>query len=165
MVLSFLFSPALARRVLLRSLGWLTRRRSQTMEEVRIPAAAQAPPRAGEARVPISAFSPVGQLAFKGFTSLNRIQSFVFETAYRTNENLLICAPTGAGKTNIAMMAILHCVEQHMARGVIQREEFKIVYVAPMKALAAEMTAGFGKRCAPPPFPPAGAWLPLTVHF
>lgn len=122
------------------------------MEEVRIPAAAQAPPRAGEARVPISAFSPVGQLAFKGFASLNRIQSFVFETAYRTNENLLICAPTGAGKTNIAMMAILHCVEQHMARGVIQREEFKIVYVAPMKALAAEMTAGFGKRCASPLF-------------
>jgi activating signal cointegrator complex subunit 3 len=31
-------------------------------------------------------------------------------------------------------------------QGVIQKDKFKIVYVAPMKALAAEMTASFGKR-------------------
>ena len=31
--------------------------------------------------------------------------------------------------------------------GVIQRDQFKIVYVAPMKALAAEMVENFGKRC------------------
>ena len=30
--------------------------------------------------------------------------------------------------------------------GVIQRDSFKIVYVAPMKALAAEMVENFGKR-------------------
>lgn len=33
--------------------------------------------------------------------------------------------------------------------GVIQKAEFKIVYVAPMKALAAEVTANFGRRLAP----------------
>ena len=33
--------------------------------------------------------------------------------------------------------------------GVVKRDSFKIVYVAPMKALAAEMTANFGKRLAP----------------
>jgi activating signal cointegrator complex subunit 3 len=84
---------------------------------------------AGETTVPITAFSSVGQAAFRGYTALNRIQSLVFETAYRTNENMLICAPTGAGKTNIAMMAVLRCIEQHIEAGVIQRDAFKIVYV------------------------------------
>ena len=32
---------------------------------------------------------------------------------------------------------------------VIKKDAFKIVYVAPMKALAAEMTANFGKKLAP----------------
>uniref|UniRef100_A0A8C5UKZ0 Activating signal cointegrator 1 complex subunit 3 n=1 Tax=Malurus cyaneus samueli TaxID=2593467 RepID=A0A8C5UKZ0_9PASS len=80
---------------------------------------------------------------------LNRIQSIVFETAYNTNENMLICAPTGAGKTNIAMLTILHEIRQHVQHGVIKKDEFKIVYVAPMKALAAEMTNYFSKRLEP----------------
>ena len=35
--------------------------------------------------------------AFAGTTSLNPMQSAVFGAAYQTRENLLICAPTGAG--------------------------------------------------------------------
>ena len=38
---------------------------------------------------------------------------------------------------------------QHIVNGVVKRDAFKIVYVAPMKALAAEMTANFGRRLAP----------------
>jgi len=48
--------------------------------------------------------------------------------------------PDDSGKTNIAMMAVLHEIGQHLQNGVLQREDFKIVYVAPMKALAAEIT-------------------------
>ncbi|CAF93355.1 unnamed protein product, partial [Tetraodon nigroviridis] len=100
-----------------------------------------------------SALSPssgIGQLVFKGVKRLNRIQSIVFETAYNTNENLLICAPTGAGKTNIAMLTVLHEIRQHLQPGgLIRKDEFKIVYVAPMKALAAEMTNYFSKRLEP----------------
>ena len=60
-----------------------------------------------------------------------------------------MCAPTGAGKTNIAMIAILREVAANMdAQGRIDRAVFKIVYVAPMKALAAEQTATFGRRLA-----------------
>lgn len=69
----------------------------------------------------------IGQLVFKGMKRLNRIQSIVFETAYNTNENLLICAPTGAGKTNIAMLAILHEIRQHLQPGgVIRKDQFKV---------------------------------------
>jgi pre-mRNA-splicing helicase BRR2 len=39
--------------------------------------------------------------------NLNYIQSKVYEAAFTRNENLLICAPTGAGKTNIALLTIL----------------------------------------------------------
>jgi activating signal cointegrator complex subunit 3 len=60
-----------------------------------------------------------------------------------------VCAPTGAGKTNIAMITVLHEIGQHLKYGVLQKDEFKIVYVAPMKALAAEMTSAFGRRLAP----------------
>jgi len=39
-------------------------------------------------------------------------------------------------------------VGANMKDGMVDKEAFKIVYVAPMKALAAEMTATFGKRLA-----------------
>lgn len=45
---------------------------------------------------------------------LNTIQSVVYETATTTDENLLVSAPTGAGKTNIAMLAILKVIKDHM---------------------------------------------------
>jgi activating signal cointegrator complex subunit 3 len=61
----------------------------------------------------------------------------------------LVCAPTGAGKTNIAMISVLHEIKQHFRDGYLHKNEFKIVYVAPMKALAAEVTSAFSRRLAP----------------
>ena len=58
--------------------------------------------------------------------TLNLIQSVVFDAAYRSNENLLICAPTGAGKTNIAMLTVVHELKQHISQGVIKKDEFKV---------------------------------------
>lgn len=93
--------------------------------------------------------------AFAGYTALNRMQSAVYSVAYNTNENMLICAPTGAGKTDVAMLTILKCFRDHgTAREgdgklMIKKDEFKIVYVAPMKALAAEITEKFSKRLRP----------------
>ncbi|XP_061770948.1 activating signal cointegrator 1 complex subunit 3 [Nerophis ophidion] len=119
-------------------------------EEVEIPPNEPQPIGFEEKPIYISQLDEIGQLVFKGMKRLNRIQSLVFETAYNTNENLLICAPTGAGKTNIAMLTVLHEIRQHLQPGgVIKKDEFKIVYVAPMKALAAEMTKYFSKRLEP----------------
>ena len=52
-------------------------------------------------------------------TSLNRIQSVVYETAYRTNENMLVCAPTGAGKTNVAMLCIVQTIRQFLEGKIV----------------------------------------------
>ncbi|NXK30981.1 ASCC3 protein, partial [Piprites chloris] len=125
------------------------RENSKMYEEVKIPHSEPMPIGIEEKIVYIKDLDEIGQLAFKGMKRLNRIQSIVFETAYNTNENMLICAPTGAGKTNIAMLTILHEIRQHVQHGVIKKDEFKIVYVAPMKALAAEMTNYFSKRLEP----------------
>ena len=50
----------------------------------------------------------------------------MFDTAYYTNENLLISAPTGAGKTNIAMLTILREINNNIDAGVIKRDKFKV---------------------------------------
>lgn len=119
-------------------------------EEINLPAnTASADLKVGDQRVQITDLDEIGQMAFKGVKELNRIQSVVFERAYHSNDNLLICAPTGAGKTNVAMLTIINTIRSHTDQGVIHRDQFKIVYVAPMKALAAEMVANFGKRLSP----------------
>lgn len=75
-----------------------------------------------------------------------------------SQENLLLCAPTGAGKTNVALMAILHEMSLHRredvcmigrseVQGSVDKDKFKIVYVAPMKALVKEMVDSFGRVC------------------
>jgi activating signal cointegrator complex subunit 3 len=120
--------------------------------EVRLPAeTSHAPmPNIGIEKIQVSNLDEMARSAFQGTKSLNLIQSVVYEQAYRTNENLLICAPTGAGKTNIAMLTVLRELKLHLtAQGTIKKNEFKIIYVAPMKALAAEMVSNFGKRLAP----------------
>ncbi|XP_011922281.1 PREDICTED: activating signal cointegrator 1 complex subunit 3 isoform X3 [Cercocebus atys] len=127
----------------------IQRENNKLYEEVRIPYSEPMPLSFEEKPVYIQDLDEIGQLAFKGMKRLNRIQSIVFETAYNTNENMLICAPTGAGKTNIAMLTVLHEIRQHFQQGVIKKNEFKIVYVAPMKALAAEMTNYFSRRLEP----------------
>ncbi|KAG0171135.1 hypothetical protein DFQ28_003899 [Apophysomyces sp. BC1034] len=125
-------------------------------DETTIPIPKQAPVRAGERRIPISELDNLAGGAFKAYESLNRIQSIVYPVAYETNENMLVCAPTGAGKTDVAMLAALRCISQYCnpppRKGVtdvdftIAKNDFKIVYVAPMKALAAEVVEKMGKR-------------------
>ena len=103
------------------------RKNDHVMEEIVIPHTSTAPPPVGEERVKIAHLDEIAQIAFKGTASLNRIQSIVFDTAYTTNENLLISAPTGAGKTNIAMLTVLHEIKNNIGEdGVIKRDKFKV---------------------------------------
>jgi pre-mRNA-splicing helicase BRR2 len=71
-------------------------------EEVHVPAVRSvAPP--GEKLVPIEDLPDWTHDAFKGMKSLNRVQSKMADVALKSSENILLCAPTGAGKTNVAM--------------------------------------------------------------
>nr|XP_043640038.1 DExH-box ATP-dependent RNA helicase DExH14 [Erigeron canadensis] len=126
-----------------------TRKHHKGYEEVSIPPTQTAPMRPGEKLIEIKELDEFAQAAFQGYKTLNRIQSRIFQTTYHTNENILVCAPTGAGKTNIAMIAVLHEIGQHFKDGYLHKDEFKIVYVAPMKALASEVTKAFSHRLAP----------------
>jgi pre-mRNA-splicing helicase BRR2 len=85
--------------------------------------------------------------AFKGMEKLNRLQSKMCNVALKNSENLLLCAPTGAGKTNVAMLAMMQVVSQYLnPDNTVDTKAFKIVYVAPMKALVQEVVKNFGKR-------------------
>ncbi|CAK9111167.1 unnamed protein product [Durusdinium trenchii] len=88
------------------------------------------------------------QEAFPGATKLNTVQSKVFKTAFEEhNENMLVCAPTGSGKTNVAMLTILNVMNQFRLKdGSFDLAGFKIVYVAPMKALVQEVVQSFTQR-------------------
>uniref|UniRef100_A0A8C3UDX9 Activating signal cointegrator 1 complex subunit 3 n=1 Tax=Catharus ustulatus TaxID=91951 RepID=A0A8C3UDX9_CATUS len=89
------------------------------------------------------------QAGFEGFKTLNRIQSKLFRAALETDENLLLCAPTGAGKTNVALMCMLREIGKHINMdGTINVDDFKIIYIAPMRSLVQEMVGSFGKRLA-----------------
>lgn len=52
------------------------------------------------------------------------------------DKNLLICAPTGSGKTLVMEMAILHAFDKFKAKpGQFIKSNFKVVYLAPTKAV------------------------------
>lgn len=96
-------------------------------EEINIPLTEPAPTEVGNTLIPIASLDEISRRAFGNCKNLNKIQSVVFETAYRTNENMLVCAPTGAGKTNIAMLTILHQIKQYITNGVLERkDQFKV---------------------------------------
>lgn len=103
-----------------------------------------------EILVPIEKLPVYAQAGFEGFKSLNRIQSRIYKTALDSDENMLICAPTGAGKTNVALLTMMRELGKHInPDGTIRADEFKIIYIAPMRSLVQEMVGSFGKRLAP----------------
>lgn len=121
-------------------------------EEISIPAP---PPAVAKGLVEISELPVFTRPAFQKMTHLNTIQSAVYPAALQRKEaNLLVCAPTGAGKTNIAMLAILAAMEDHVesivdSKVTVNTSGFKVVYIAPMKALVAEVVSSFSIRLKP----------------
>ncbi|KAJ2158555.1 activating signal cointegrator 1 complex subunit 3 [Coemansia sp. RSA 552] len=130
-------------------------------EEVTIPIAKPAARRQTEMPVAIGAMDPLCGYTLRKYSSLNRIQSIIYPTAYGTNENILLSAPTGAGKTDVALLTILRTISQFCSPAPselewtdtsrkpvfsVDKDAFKIVYVAPMKALAAEIVEKFHSR-------------------
>ncbi|OCK96303.1 Sec63-domain-containing protein [Cenococcum geophilum 1.58] len=142
-----------------------THRDEEKYEEHIIPAARVGTLGTGRKLIEIKEMDGLCQRTLKGYKSLNRMQSLVYPVAYGTSENMLICAPTGAGKTDAAMLTILNTISKNIMPNpsdepqaeefTVLSEGFKIIYVAPMKALAAEITEKLGKRLA---------WLGIQVR-
>ncbi|KAL1543733.1 DExH-box ATP-dependent RNA helicase DExH12 [Salvia divinorum] len=119
-------------------------------EEVHVPALKPKPLADNEKLVKISDLPDWAQPAFRGMSQLNRVQSKVYDSALFTPENILLCAPTGAGKTNVAMLTILQQIGLNRNNdGSINHSNYKIVYVAPMKALVAEVVGNLSNRLEP----------------
>lgn len=63
------------------------------------------------------------------FPHFNHMQSIVAREAFGTDENLVISAPTGSGKTVIHELAICRIIQERGSRSV------RCVYIAPNKSL------------------------------
>jgi activating signal cointegrator complex subunit 3 len=80
--------------------------------------------------VPRSALQNPSFEAIYPFSHFNPIQSQLFHVLYHTDNNVLVGAPTGSGKTITGELAILRLLNT--------RPGAKTIYVAPLKALARE---------------------------
>ncbi|GAA6048956.1 hypothetical protein JCM3770_007137 [Rhodotorula araucariae] len=74
------------------------------------------------------------------FGVFNAVQSVCFDTVYHTDENVVISAPTGAGKTVLFELAILRLFTSASAN------EAKVLYMAPTKSLCSERTLDWKRK-------------------
>ncbi|KAJ3072433.1 Sec63 [Podochytrium sp. JEL0797] len=74
------------------------------------------------------------------FRFFNAMQSRCFDTVYKSDNNLVLSAPTGCGKTCIMELAILRLLAKPGS------DQAKIIYVAPTKALCSERVLDWKKK-------------------
>ncbi|CAI5973984.1 unnamed protein product [Closterium sp. NIES-65] len=72
------------------------------------------------------------------FRYFNAVQSEAFGEVYTTDNNIVVSAPTGSGKTVLFELAVLRLLSKTLTSGheyIHSPGRYKIIYVAPMKAL------------------------------
>jgi pre-mRNA-splicing helicase BRR2 len=128
-----------------------TKRTFKGYEEIHVPAPKKKHDPNEPKLIPVSSMPEWAQGPFKSNPTLNRIQTRCYPVAFEDDQNMLVCAPTGSGKTNVSMLTILREIGKHRdpVSGVIRTDDFKIVYIAPLKALVQEQVGNFGKRLEP----------------
>ncbi|CAG8952610.1 hypothetical protein HYFRA_00009716 [Hymenoscyphus fraxineus] len=127
-----------------------TKRTFKGYEEIHVPAPKKRN-EPGDRDIPVTEMPEWARVPFSSATKLNKIQSKCFPQAFEDDGNMLICAPTGSGKTNVGMLTILREIgkNRNPETGEINLDAFKIVYIAPLKALVQEQVGNFGGRLKP----------------
>lgn len=128
-----------------------TKRTFKGYEEIHVPAPKPKRDANEKPNIPTSDLPDWARQGFGSSKELNRIQTRCYPTAFHDDGNMLICAPTGSGKTNVAMLTMLREIgkNRNPETGEIMLDDFKIVYIAPLKALVSEQVGNFGKRLEP----------------
>jgi hypothetical protein len=103
--------------------------------------------------------SIVNSLWTKKFDRFNHFQSEMFNSLSHSDENVVVSAPTGAGKSTLFDMAVARFVtmdlkaqaQQHTSASTSSQSSFvskarKIIYVAPSKALCEERYEDWSRR-------------------
>ncbi|KAL7283636.1 hypothetical protein ACG7TL_003072 [Trametes sanguinea] len=85
------------------------------------------------------------------FGVFNAVQSQCYDSVMNTDENMVVSAPTGSGKTVLFELAIVKMLKQAAHHG----ERTKCVYIAPTKSLCTEKSSSwetkftpFGAKCS-----------------
>jgi pre-mRNA-splicing helicase BRR2 len=125
-----------------------TKRTFKGYEEIHVPAPKRKQVPGERPLIPTADLPAWARTGFGSSQSLNRIQTECYDSAFNDDGNMLICAPTGSGKTNVAMLTMLREIGKHRdpQTGNINLDDFKIIYIAPLKALVQEQVGNFGKR-------------------
>ena len=83
------------------------------------------------------------------FDRFNKVQTECFHLIYETDENAVISAPTGSGKTALFELAICRLYQEFMGSGSqAASDTIRSIYIVPMKALCQERYQDWSTRFA-----------------
>lgn len=88
--------------------------------------------------LPITALHNETYQSFFKYGFFNPIQTQIFHTLYHTDQNVLLGAPTGSGKTVAAELAVMRLFNE--------TPHLKAVYLGPLKALVQERLKDWGAK-------------------
>jgi replicative superfamily II helicase len=78
---------------------------------------------------------------FFPFSRFNSIQSACIPIVWNSNANLVICAPTGSGKTALMELAILRMLLDEPLSG-------RALFISPLRAICGEKLASWTEKFA-----------------
>ncbi|PRQ41579.1 putative RNA helicase [Rosa chinensis] len=91
--------------------------------------------------LPVTALrNPLYEALYQDFKQFNPVQTQVFTVLYNSDDNVLVAAPTGSGKTICAEFAVLRNHQKASESGM------RVVYIAPVEGLAKERHTDWQKK-------------------